>query len=234
MEMWLAVLSLAVTLLVYLGSKRLHRRWSIVWLSPIVVSPLLLIALLKGTNLSYDNYWRGAHFLSSLLDPATVAFAIPLYKNRHVLKRHAVEIVASVLAGSLIAIGTTFLYAVLVRLSPMLIWSLTPRSVTTPIAMDISSRIGGQTSLTAVFVLITGVSGVVLGPWLLRRLPMHSPISRGMMLGLSAHGAGTSLAFTVGELEGTISSIAMVLTAVVTLLLVPVLLPGLGALLPHM
>jgi predicted murein hydrolase (TIGR00659 family) len=218
-----AVVSLTVTVLVYLGSKQLHHRWPIFWFSPLLLGPLLLIVLLKGSHLSYASYWTGAQWLSDLLGPATVAFAVPLYKNWQVLRRHAVEIVSSVLAGSLIAVGSTCLYAWAVRLSPMLISSLMPRSVTTPIAMDISSRIGGQAPLTAVFVMLTGISGMIIGPWLLRRLALRSSISRGVMLGLSAHGAGTAVAFTVGTLEGTISSLSMILTAVVSLVLIPIL-----------
>ncbi|MBL0388078.1 LrgB family protein [Tumebacillus sp. ITR2] len=224
METGYAVLSLIATVLVYLGAKFLHKRWSYVWFSPLVLGPLLLILLVKGTHVSYASYWSGAQWLSDLLGPATVAFAVPLYKNWAVMKRHAVEIVSSIVAGSLIAVGSTCLYAWLVHLSPMLISSLAPRSVTTPIAMDISSRIGGQASLTAVFVLLTGITGSMLGPWLLKQLALRSSISRGVMLGLSAHGAGTAVAFSVGALEGTISSLSMILTAVVSLGLIPILL----------
>ncbi|KEO83251.1 LrgB family protein [Tumebacillus flagellatus] len=224
METGYAVLSLILTVFVYIGAKKMHRRWTYVWFSPLVVAPIVLILFVKGSGIRYETYWSGSQWISDLLGPATVAFAVPLYKNWEIMKKHAVEIVTSCLAGILIAVGSTCLFAWAAHLSPMLITSLAPRSVTTPFAMDISSRVGGQSSLTAVFVMVTGITGTVIGPWLLRQRALRSSISRGVMLGVSAHGGGTALAFTVGPLEGTVSSLSMILTAVVSLGLIPVLL----------
>lgn len=227
MGILLKIVSILVTCLIYWGSKATYARRKWVIFSPILISPIVLILLIVFTHFPYPTYIGGAKWLSYFLGPATVAFAVPMYKHFHLLKKHFIEVIASITVGSMIAIISSFLYAIWIHLSQSLITSLVPRSITTPIAMDISKTIGGVPTLTAVFVIITGITGAVAGPALIRWLRIESPSARGLMLGMSSHGVGTSKAFEFGELEGTFSSLAMIIAAIITIILAFTLFPAL-------
>ncbi|GAB6927674.1 CidB/LrgB family autolysis modulator [Paenibacillus sp. JCM 10914] len=215
---------LILTTGIYYAAKLLYRRVPKVYLSPLLLTPLLLIMILTQSGISFETYNEGAHWISKLLGPATIAFAVPLYKNVQILKKHAAEIVLSVLTGSLLAIVTTAWLAKLLHLNRELAFSLVPRSVTTPIAMDVSEVIGGVPHITAIFVIMTGIIGSIIGPILMRILHIHGDIARGILLGTGAHGTGTSKAFEFSSLSGTISSISMILAALLTLGIAPLIM----------
>lgn len=215
---------LVLTLLVYMLSKRIYAASGKVYASPLIVTPVVMILFLLMTGITYESYNAGGKWLTDLLQPATVAFAIPLHKNFKVLKKHAAEIAAGVLSGTVIAVLSSMLLAKWMHLSGDLATSLVPRSVTTPVAMSISQSIGGIPSITAVFVILTGILGAMMGPSVLRLFRIDNEIARGVSLGTAAHGTGTSKAFELSSLTGTISSIAMILTALFSLGLAPALL----------
>ncbi|WP_379130353.1 CidB/LrgB family autolysis modulator [Paenibacillus sp. sgz500958] len=215
---------LALTIGIYLLSKKVYVSSSKMFMSPLIITPLLVISFLFMTGISYDSYNAGGKWLTDLLQPATVAFAIPLHKNFKVLKKHAAEIAAGVLSGSVTAVISSVFLAKWLHLSSDLATSLVPRSVTTPIAMSISQRIGGVPNITAVFVILTGILGSMMGPTVLRLFRIDNEIARGVSLGTAAHGTGTSKAFELSSLTGTISSIAMILSAVFTIGVTPALL----------
>lgn len=218
--MWIvAVVSLLGTIAIFYGSKFIYMKYSKVWLTPMILTPIIVIVILLVTGTSYEKYNVGGRILSNLLGPATVAFAVPIYKNIALLKKHAIEIVVSITVGSVVAITSSFLLALLVGLNDELTHSLVPRSVTTPIAMDISTMIGGSPTLTAIFVMTTGILGGLLAPLLIRICHFNTPSAKGLMLGMGAHGTGTSKAFEYGELEGTFSSLAMVVAALISIAL---------------
>ncbi|OKP78241.1 CidB/LrgB family autolysis modulator [Paenibacillus helianthi] len=218
------LLLLALTVAVYLLAKRIYASSGKMYTSPLIITPLLVISFLLMTGIPYESYNAGGKWLSDLLQPATIAFAIPLHKNFKVLKKHAAEIAAGVLSGTVMAVLSSMLLAKWLHLSGALATSLVPRSVTTPIAMSISQSIGGVPSITAVFVILTGVLGTLMGPSVLRLFRIDNEIARGVSLGTAAHGTGTSKAFELSSLTGTISSIAMILTALFSIGLAPALL----------
>ncbi|MFF2911714.1 CidB/LrgB family autolysis modulator [Paenibacillus sp. NPDC057934] len=218
------LLFLALTVGLYLLAKRAYKIHSKVYLSPLIITPLLIVGILLMTGIPYESYNAGGKWLTNLLQPATIAFAIPLHKNFKVLKKHAAEIAAGVFSGTIIAVISSMLLAKWLHLSSDLVSSLVPRSVTTPIAMSISQRIGGVPSITAVFVILTGILGTMMGPSVLRLFRIDNEIARGVSLGTAAHGTGTSKAFELSSLTGTISSIAMILTALLTIGIAPPLL----------
>lgn len=218
------LLALPVTVLVFFGARALYRRVPFVLLSPLLITPLVLAMLLLHYGVPYAAYQRGAQPLSQLLGAATVAFAIPLHKHFDLLRKHAVEILGSVAAGALVSLVTAVPLAERVRLNTDMTLSLAPHSVTTPIAMDVANAIGGVPTLTAVFVIVTGLFGLVAGPLVIRWLRIRTPVARGALLGVSAHGCGTSKAFELGTEEGTVASIAMVVAGGMTILLAPALL----------
>ncbi|CQR58751.1 putative protein YwbG [Paenibacillus riograndensis SBR5] len=222
--MMTGLLLLVLTVAVYLLAKRIYASSSKMYASPLIITPLLIIIFLLLTGIPYESYNAGGKWLTDLLQPATIAFAIPLHKNFKVLKKHAAEIAAGVLSGTVMAVLSSMLLAKWLHLSGDLATSLVPRSVTTPIAMSISQSIGGVPSITAVFVILTGVLGTLMGPSVLRLFRIDNEIARGVSLGTAAHGTGTSKAFELSSLTGTISSIAMILTALLSIGLAPALL----------
>lgn len=219
---------LTATLVIYYAAKWVYRKYPRVYLSPLLITPVILVALLLTTHSSYESYNAGGVWLSKLLQPATVAFAVPLYKNLQTLKKHAGEIIASVFFGSLMAMLSSAVLARMMHLNSELASSLVPRSVTTPIAMNVSQMIGGVPTITAVFVIMTGLLGAMMGPSVVKLLRIEGDIAKGILFGTSAHGTGTSKAFELNPLTGTISSISMILAALFTLVAAPILLGLLG------
>lgn len=228
--MMTALVSFAGTIGVYGMAKWLHRKKPILLFSPLLLTPAVLVAVLLWTQTPYESYAAGAHYLSDMLQPATVAFAVPLYKHSALLKKHAKEIIAGVLAGSAAAIGSAVWLAELLHLESPLAYSLIPRSVTTPIAMNVSQTIGGIPAMTAVFVMMTGLLGAIIGPFVIRLCHIRSDVAKGILLGTSAHGAGTSKAFEISSVSGAISSVSMIVAAVAALVAVPWALSFVGTL----
>lgn len=228
MKLLIATVSLVGTIVLFYICKQFYRKYKKEWLTPMLITPLLIIIILLLAGISYSSYNAGAHMLTNLLGPATVAFAVPIYKNIQLLKKHAVEIFISIAVGSVVAIVSSFIMALVVGLNDELVHSLVPRSVTTPIAMDISNMIGGSPTLTAVFVMTTGILGSLLAPIVIKICHFHRSSSRGLMLGMGAHGAGTSKAFEFGELEGTFASLAMIVVALISIVLSTTIFPAFG------
>ncbi len=206
-----AVLWSAVTIAFYSAAKRLYRRWPRWWLMPLAVTPALLIIAVLSVHMTYHDYIRDTGWLVTLLGPATVAFAAPIYEQRAMIRRQWPVLAAGMLAGTATSIGTSWLLATLLGLDGALRLSLLPRSISTPFAMEVSGDIGGVPDLTAVFVVITGVLGVALGEFILAWLPIRSTLARGALFGVGAHGAGTAKAHEIGREEGSIAGLVMVL-----------------------
>ncbi|WP_336771308.1 LrgB family protein [Paenibacillus sp. MMO-58] len=222
--MIMSAVSLLITVLVYILSQKIYRYKPMMVLSPLIVTPVVLIVLLAVTRTSYADYNAGAHWLSDMLGPATIAFAIPLSRHFDLIKKHAAQIIISVLTGSAAAVASSLWLAQGLGLNDKIIYSLIPHSATTPIAMNVSQSIGGIPTITAVAVMITGIFGSLVGPPIIRLFRIRNEVARGVLLGTSAHGAGTSKAFELGSISGTVSSVSMILTAIITLFLTPLLL----------
>jgi predicted murein hydrolase (TIGR00659 family) len=224
MIMLLAIGSLVVTVVVYVFAKWLYRYLPKVYLSPLLLTPVIVISVLLLTHTSYESYHIGTQWLSDMISPATVALAVPLYKNRSLLKKHAFTIVVSVGFGSTLAIISSIGMAKTLHLHAQIVDSLAPRSATTPIAMAVTQMMGGIPAITAVFVMMTGLLGMMIGPTIIRLFHIDNEVARGVLFGTSAHTAGTSKAFEFGPVSGSISSVAMILTAFFTLGAAPLVL----------
>lgn len=215
----IAIISFLGTIIIFLLSKKVYQKLNWILLSPLLICPLVVISILLLSHIPYEDYNAGATWLSKLLGPATVAFAVPIYKNYPLLKKHAKAIGISLITGSAVAIVSSFLFAMWFGLSKDMINSLVPRSITTPIAMDISEIIGGEPTMTAVFVIVTGLTGSIIGPLVIKAAHIRTSAAKGLLLGMGAHGCGTSKAFEIGELEGTYSSLAMIVAALISIVL---------------
>ena len=196
--------------------------------NPVASAIVLLVVLLEVTRLPYATYFASALLLHFLLGPATVALAIPLARELPRLRQLLWPVGAGLLAGNLAAASSAIFLAKILGASRQVTLSLAPKSVTTPIAMGISEKIGGLPSLTAVLVITTGVIGAVLGPWFLDRLRIDDPTIRGTAMGVSSHGLGTAAIYQESSEAGAFSGLAMGLSGLITALTLPVLVAMFG------
>jgi len=192
--------------------------------NPVLMSVVAVALVLWGTGTPYPVYFEGAKFVHFLLGPATVALAIPLYENRRVVLRAIVPMMAALIVGSATAIVTAVSVAQMFGMPVSILVSIAPKSVTAPVGMAITEALGGDPSLTAILIMLTGVAGSVMVTPLMNALRMKDWRARGFAVGLASHGIGTARAFQVNSLAGTFAGIAMGLNALVTALLLPVVL----------
>ncbi|AZT84973.1 LrgB family protein [Marinobacter sp. NP-4(2019)] len=216
------LLGLTMTLVAYGLAYRLYLRTrSNPLANPVVTSVGMLIGVLVLTGTSYDDYFEGGQFVHFLLGPATVALAVPLYQQFSRLRQLWLPVTISLVCGVTIAAGSSIGLAWLLGGSTEIQMSLAPKSATAPVAMGISEKIGGLPSLTAVLVVITGITGAVLGTKLFEWLRVTDDTAKGIAMGVAAHGIGTARAFQVSPQMGAFSGLAMALSAFATALLVP-------------
>lgn len=197
-------------------------------LNPVLISILLVVGFLVVTNTPYPVYFKGARLIHFLLGPATVALAIPLYEQIDKLKQMFVPILIALGFGSILAVIFAVQIGRWLGASKMTLLSLTPKSVTTPIAMGVAEKVGGVPALTAVLVIFTGIIGAVSGKMLLDLLKIKDFSIRGFAIGLASHGIGTASAFQMHAQAGAFSGLGMGLNGVVTAFIVPVLVRLLG------
>lgn len=218
------LLGLTVTLLAFQAGAWVQRRFGgTPLLNPVLLAVGALVALLALTGTDYRTYFDGAQFVHFLLGPATVALAVPLYRQVTVLRRAWPAIMAAVVLGSLTAVATSVGVAWALGATPQSLASLAPKSATTPIAMGVAEKLGGLPSLTAVMVILTGILGAMLGGWILDRVRIRDPRARGLAVGVAAHGIGTARALEVNEVAGAFSGLGMGLNGVATAVLLPLL-----------
>lgn len=198
------------------------------FLHPVVLAVVMLIGFLLLTDTSYQDYFSGAQFVHFLLGPATVALAVPLYQQLPKLRRLWLPVLLASLTGIVVAALNAMLIARLMGASVQTQISLAPKSVTAPVAMGISEKIGGLPSLTAVLVVLTGILGAILGTKLFELLRIRDDSVKGIAMGVTAHGIGTARAFQVSAEMGAFSGLAMAISALFSALVLPGLLDLLG------
>lgn len=214
-----------VTLLVFQAARLLHRRWPRQWLAPILVTPVVVGFFILATRTGYATYIAGTGWLVWMLGPAIVAFAVPVWQQRALVREFWPVLLVAMVAGSIAAIASSWLLARLLGLDEELMLSLLPRSISTPFAMEMSAELGGIPGLTAVFVVITGLFGALAGDLMLARIGARTALARGAAYGVAAHAIGTARALQSSEKEGAIAGLSMVLTGVFNVLAAPLLVP---------
>ena len=220
------LLGLTITLIAYLIAQAIYAKARFNPLAnPVLTAVAMLVLLLKVTGTPYATYFEGAQFVHFLLGPATVALALPLYRQWPKLRRSAVPLIGGLVAGSLAAIVSAVGVAALLGASHQTIASLAPKSATTPIAMAVAAETGGIPSLTAVLVISTGIFGAVFARSILNMLRIEDTAVRGFALGVASHGIGTARAFQVSEEMGAFAGLGMGLNGVFTAFIVPILMP---------
>ena len=221
-------LLLALTFGAFALFKELQRRTGWVLLNPILLTIALLILFLKLTGISYETYQEGGQLIEFWLKPAVVALGVPLYLQLEMIKKQLLPILLSQLVGCLVGIVSVVLVAKLLGATPDVICSLAPKSVTTPIAMEVSNTTGGIPSLTAAVVVLVGLFGAVFGFKILTLGRVKSPIAQGLSMGTASHAIGTSAAMEVSRKYGAYASLGLTLNGILTALLTPAILRLLG------
>lgn len=196
--------------------------------TPLFVAMVLGVIVLKVTGISYKEYNEGGQYISFFLEPATVAFAIPLYKKRDVLKKYWLEIFLALTIGSIGSLFNVVMVGKLIHMHPAIIASLLPQAATTAIAVPLSQSIGGVASITAFTVIFNGVLTYALGKMAVRYFRINEEISRGLALGSAGHALGVAVSMELGETETAMASIAVVIVGLVTVLVVPVFAAFIG------
>ncbi|RVT82168.1 LrgB family protein [Rhodobacteraceae bacterium CCMM004] len=190
--------------------------------NPVLIAVVLLAVVLLLSGTDYATYFEGAQFVHFMLGPATVALGLPLYANRHRIRRVLLPMAAALAVGSATAVASALALGQALGLDRLTLASLAPKSATAPVALGVAEATGGQPTLTAVLVILTGITGAVAAAPLLNLLRVRDWRARGFAVGLASHGIGTARAFQVNETAGAFSGIAMGLNAMLTALLAPV------------
>ncbi|MDO4344591.1 MAG: LrgB family protein [Eubacteriales bacterium] len=211
-----ATAGVVLSLLAYNVGLFLKNRTKLAVCNPLLISIILVIAFLAAAGVDYESYNSSAKYLSYLLTPATVSLAIPLYQKLALLKKHIWAILAGIISGVLTSLTSVFLMSLAFRLSHEEYVTLLPKSITTAIGMGVSEELGGYVTISVAVIIITGVLGNMTAEFICRRFRIRNAISRGLAIGTSCHAIGTARAMEMGEIEGAMSSLAIVVSGLCT------------------
>ena len=216
-------MGIGMTLIVYYLSRKVYNkyRWSL--LNPILLSIMLLVGILVVFQVDYEVYNKGGSWITYLLGPIVVFLAIPLYKQIDKIKDNFIPIIGGVLAGIVTSVGSVILLCQLFGLDQTYVTSMYAKSITTPLAIEVTKLSGGIESLTIVAVIITGIVGATIAPVVMKYGKVKSDIAKGIGIGTASHGIGTAKAIEMGQEAAGASGLAMGLTGVITVLLATLL-----------
>lgn len=210
-----------VSLGAYLFGIWLREKTGFAVFNPLLVAIVTVIAILSFFHIDYDDYNVGGSFVSFLLTPATVCLAIPLYKQLELLKREALAVFAAITAGVAGSAASIFAMCALFKMSHVHYVTLLPKSITTAIGMGVSEEAGGIVTLTVASIIVTGILGNIAAEFIFRLAKLEEPIAKGLALGTAAHAIGTAKALSLGEIEGAMSSLAIAVAGIMTVVVVP-------------
>lgn len=225
MPQLMVVFTIALTLCAYLLSRFLYMRYRHPLLNIVLLGAASIIAVLLVCNIPYEAYIPGKKIMTSLLGPATVGLAVPLYRHRKILRSYAPAILIGVAVGVFTSMVSAGAIALLAGLPKEVVLSLVPKGVTIPFAVEIARIHGGSPALASAFVIATGTLGSVFGSTLLTWTGIKDPVARGLAMGTGAHGQGTAMAFMEGQQQGSMAGLAMTLAGIMTASCAPFLIP---------
>ena len=208
-----------ISLIAYLIGVMLKNKFKSGIFNPLLISIVVSIAILAIGKVDYETYNEGAKYLSWLLTPATVCLAIPLYEQWSLLKKHYKAVMLGLAAGTVTSLSTVLGLSLLCELSHKEYVTLLPKSITTAIGMGVSEELGGYVTITVAVIIITGVFGNMFGELICKIFRITEPVSKGLAFGASSHAIGTAKAIEIGEIEGAMSSLAIAVSGVLTVVL---------------
>lgn len=212
-----------LTIIIYYLAVLLKDKTKKTILNPLLITTIIIVIFLLIFNIKYETYNIGAKYISYFLTPTTVCLAVPLYKQIRVLRKSIIGILSGIISGVL---ANAFVIVILVKCFKMdniLGTSLLSKSITAPIAIGVTNELGGISSITVFAVILSGIIGAVIAPTIFKLLKIKSPVSQGLACGTAAHGSGTTTALELGEIQGAISGLAIIITGLITTLLVPII-----------
>lgn len=205
-----------LSLVTYFIGVELKKRFKSPLLNPLLVAIILTITVMIIFNIDYESFYAGSKYLSFLLTPATICLAIPLYEQFQILKDNLKAVLAGIVSGVITSVLCIFAMALIFGFTHEEYVTFLPKSITTAIGMGVSEELGGYVAITAAIIIITGVSGNVMGETVLKIFHITEPVAKGIALGTSAHAIGTSKAMEIGEVEGALSSLSIVVAGIIT------------------
>ena len=216
-------LPVLMSVALYLAVDALRRKLRLGIINPLLISVALTIVVIVAFDLDYDAYAGGAKYLSYLLTPATVCFAIPLYRQLSVLKKNTAAILAGIISGTIVSLACVIMMGLAFGLGDSHIATILPKSITTAIGMGVSEELGGDSSVTAAIIIVTGIFGNVAAGLVLKIFRIKEPVAKGVAIGTSSHAIGTTKAMEMGETEGSVSSLSLAIAGIITVVAASVL-----------
>lgn len=217
------VFGILLALVAYEIGIYINRKTNISICNPLLIAIVLVIIFLASFHIKYESFNIGGSIISFFLYPATVALALPLYKEFSLFKKNMLPIFLGILCGSISGIVCVIMFSKFFKLSNVLTESLIPKSITTPIGMALSKQLKGIPSITVVAIIMTGILGSIIGPIFLRVLRIKDKVAFGVAMGTSSHAIGTAKTMEIGEIEGAMSGLSMAISGIITVFLAPVL-----------
>ena len=214
---------LTLSILAYFIAAQIHRKWTNPATTPLLLAVIMVIVFLKATNISYRDYYVGGSYLNTLIIPSTVSLVIPLFQAFKLMRFHARSIIAGVVIGAIVNTTLTALLAKAFGMNFFLAISLFPKSVTTAMAIGITSKMGGMTTITLVVVVATGILTSVIGTVLLDLFGIKDRVAKGVALGGTGHAIGTGAAMQLGQIEGAMAGLSIGVTGIVYVIVSPMI-----------
>lgn len=212
-----------LSLLAFEAGLYIYKKTNIPIFNPLLIAIALVVAFLLIFNINFDLYNEGAKFINMFLGPATVILAVPLYKQIELLKKHAPSIIIGILFGSIIGMCAVIGLSYILGLDSSLIKSLLPKSVTTPIGIELSNQLNGIVPITVLAIIISGITGAVIGPAICKLFKITDSIAIGVAIGTASHAVGTSKALELGETEGAMSGLSIGIAGLITVFIAPLI-----------
>lgn len=225
MKVVITIFSILLTIGIYSMSLKIHRKYPSPFTMPIFFCTVIIICVLLMTGITFDQYRIAKDIMTYLLGPATVALAVPLYKQKDLIVKHLIPLLIGLMIGTLATIVSAVYLSLWTGLSKEIVKAFSIKSITIPIASEVAHIIEANPTLVAGFVMITGMLGAMFGSMLLNIAKIFHPIARGLSFGTISHGIGTAQAMKEGDIQGATSGVAIGLTGIFTSLMIPWLLP---------
>ncbi|WP_297487175.1 LrgB family protein [uncultured Cetobacterium sp.] len=214
---------LFISLIAFKIGKDVFNKFKLPIFNPILIAIIIIFIVMEAFNVPTSYYNKGGSILGFFIAPATVCLAIPLYKELDTLKKHYKIIITGALIGSITAMSSVIILGKILGIQDIILLSFVPKSITTPIGIDVSKLLGGIPAITVFAIMVTGITGNIFAPLMLKLFRIESAVAKGLGIGISSHAVGTSKAIEMGETEGAMSALSIVIAGVITIFLAPLL-----------
>ena len=205
-----------ITLGAYFLGMFIKKKWKLAIFNPLLLAIIFTMIFVLGSHMSYDVYYEGAQYISYLLTPATVSLAIPLYQQFESLRKNVRAIMIGIVTGVLTSMVSVLVLAIIFRYDHKEYVTFLPKSITTAIGMGVSEELGGYVAITVAVIIVTGIIGNMIAEIVCRVFHITEPVAKGIAIGSASHAVGTTKAMEMGEVEGAMSSLSIVLSGLLT------------------